>query len=81
MFAAIICSVVSASLLPIHYSSPAFFVHGDSPGKNSGVGCHDLLQSVFSIQESNTGSPALQEDSLPVELPGKPRVWNRVSQS
>ena len=22
-------------------------VHGDSPGKNTGVGCHELLQGVF----------------------------------
>ena len=25
-------------------------VHGDSPGKNSGVGCHALLQGIFSTQ-------------------------------
>ena len=46
-------SVVSASLLPIDYSSLAFFVHGDSPGKNSGVDWHALPQSIFSTQESN----------------------------
>ena len=27
----------------------------DSPGKNTGVGCHFLLQGIFLIQESNTG--------------------------
>ena len=26
----------------------------DSPGKNTGVGCHFLLQRIFPIQESNT---------------------------
>ena len=30
-------------------------VHGDSPGKNTGVGCHDLLQGIFPIQGSNPG--------------------------
>ena len=25
----------------------------DSPGKNTGVGCHFLLQGIFPIQESN----------------------------
>ena len=27
--------------------------HGDSPGKNHGVGCHSLLQGIFPIQELN----------------------------
>ena len=33
----------------------------DSPGKNTGVGCHALLQVVFSTQGSNLSllSPAL----------------------
>ena len=29
--------------------------HGDSPGKNTGVGCHALLQGIFPIQGSNLG--------------------------
>ena len=32
-------------------SPPGSSVHGDSPGKNTGVGCHALLQGIFSIQE------------------------------
>ena len=32
-------------------------VHGDSPGKNIGVGCHALLQGIFPTQESNPGLP------------------------
>ena len=27
-------------------------VHGDSPGKNTGVGCHALLQGIFPTQET-----------------------------
>ena len=38
---------------PIDYSPPGSFVHGDSPGKNTGVGCHALLQGIFPIQELN----------------------------
>ena len=45
-------------------SPPGSSVHGDSPGKNTGVGCHAFLQGIFSIQGSNPGSPALQADSL-----------------
>ena len=38
--------------------------------KNTGVASLSLLQEIFLTQES--GSPALQVDSLPAELPGKP---------
>ena len=29
----------------------------DSPGKNTAVGCHSLLQEIFSTQGSNMGLP------------------------
>ena len=48
-------------------------VHGDSPGKKTGVGCHALLQGIFLTQGWNPGPPALQVDSLPTEPPGKPK--------
>ena len=32
-------------------------VHGDSPGKNTGVGCHALLQRIFPTQGSNPCLP------------------------
>ena len=41
----------------INYSLPGSFIHEDSPGKNSGVGCHALLQGIFPIQGSNPGLP------------------------
>ena len=50
------------------YSPPDSSVHGDSPGKNTGVYCHTLLQGIFPTQVS----PALQVNSLPTEPPGKP---------
>ena len=30
-------------------------VHGDSPGKNTGAGCHALLQRIFLTRAWNTG--------------------------
>ena len=50
-------SVVSSSLLPMDCSLWGSSVHGDSPGKNIGVGCHALLQRIFPTQESNPGLP------------------------
>ena len=38
-------------------SLPCSSVHGDSPGKNTGVGCHSLLQGLFPTQGSNLGLP------------------------
>ena len=49
----------------------------DFPGKNTGVGCHFLLQGIFPSQGLN---PHLlhplywQADSLPLAPPGKPQL-------
>ena len=36
-------------------SPPGSSVHGDFPGKNTGVGCHALLQGIFPTQGLNSG--------------------------
>jgi len=61
-------SVLSDSLQPHGLHSPL-----NSPGQNTAVGSQvpspgDLPDPRFSLL-----SPALQADSLPAELPGKPR--------
>ena len=39
---------------PMNCSLVGSSVHGiDSPGKNTGMGCHPLLQEIFTTQESN----------------------------
>ena len=45
----------------------------NSPGQNTGVGSHSLLQGMFPTQGLKPRSPALQADSLPAEPPGKPK--------
>ena len=42
---------------PMGCSPPGSSVHGDSPGKNTGVGCHALLQGIFPTQGLNPGLP------------------------
>ena len=44
----------------------------DFPGKNTGVGCHGLLQGNPPNPGNKLRSPAFQADSLPAEPPGKP---------
>ena len=41
---------------------------GDFPGKNTGVGCHFLLERLYPIQ-------GWQADSLPLSHLGSPRAW------
>ena len=51
-----------------------FLCPWDSLGKNTGVGCHYLLQGVFLTQGPNLRLLHLlhwQEDSLPLAPPGK----------
>ena len=36
-------------------SPPGTSVHGDSPGKHTGMGCHALLLRIFPTQGSNPG--------------------------
>ena len=49
------------------------FLSWNSPGQNTGVGRLSLFQWIFPTQGIKPGSPALQVDSLPTELSGKPR--------
>ena len=54
----------------------------DSPGKNTSVGCGFLLQGNLpdpEIKPVPPEAPALQEDSLLMELPGKPKAFHRVT--
>ena len=42
------------------------------PGKNTGVGCHFLLQEIFLTQGSNSHLPQRHADSLPLSHLGNP---------
>ena len=56
------------------YDPPGSSVHGDSLGKNTGEGCHALLQGIFPTQESDPCLLCLlrwQAGSLPLAPPGK----------
>ena len=55
-----VCLVIQSCLTlcdPMDCSPPGSTVHGDSPVKNSGVGCHALLQGIFPTQGLNPGIP------------------------
>ena len=53
--AAVLCLVAQSSPTlcdPMDCSSPGSSVHWDSPGKNTGVGCHAIFQGIFLTQVS-----------------------------
>ena len=64
---------------PIDYSLPGSSVPGNSPDKNTEVGCHALHQGTRALPnlEIKPRSPALQVDSLSSEPPGKPRIFSQ----
>ena len=50
-------SVVSDSLQPHGLQPGRLLYPWDFPGKNTGVGCHFLIQGIFLTQRSNPGPP------------------------
>ena len=42
---------------PMDCNPPGSSVHGHSPGRNTGAGCHSLFQGIFPSQVSNPGLP------------------------
>ena len=56
----LLCAVAQSCLTlcdPMNCSPPGSSVHRDSPGKNTEVGGHALLQGIFPTQGSNPGLP------------------------
>ena len=76
-FLCLCCYLVAKSclfLIPWTIAPPDSSVHGITQGKNTGVGCHFLLQGIILIQESNPHLLQRQMDSLPLCYLGSPSV-------
>ena len=79
------CFLVKSCLTlcdPMNCNPPVSSVHGDSPGKNIGVGHHALLQGLFLTQGLNPHLLHLlhwQAGSLPLVPLGKQRPLARLS--
>ena len=67
-------SVVSNSCDPVDYNPAGSSVHGDSPGKNTGVGCHAVLQGIFRTQGSKCGLPHCRQIFYYLSHQGSPRI-------
>jgi len=60
-------------------SLPSSSVYGDFPGKNTGVGCHALLQGIFPTQGSNPGLPHSDGEESACSHQGNPRILEWVA--
>ena len=74
-----VCATLLHSCLTLYnrmdHGPPGSSVHGDSPGKNTRVGCYALLQGIFPTQGWKLWPFGLlhrQAGSLPLAPPGKP---------
>ena len=77
------CGLVSKfcpTFLQSHRLQPTrFLCPWDFPDKNTGMGCHFLLQGIFLIQGLNSPLLHWQVDSLPLSLLGSPeRIWEGI---
>ena len=70
-----VCAQLGPTLCdPMDGSPPGSSVCGILPGKNTGAGCHFLLQGIFPprIKPVSLVSPALAGRFFTTEPPGKP---------
>ena len=65
---------------PMDCSPPGSSVHGDSPGRNTGVGCHFLLQGIFLTQGLNPCLLHWQAGSLPLGATGEALYMTQITQ-
>ena len=59
---------------PMNCSLLVYFVRGDSPGKNTGVGCPALLQGIFPTQRLNSGLLQCRWVLYHLSHKGSPRI-------
>ena len=67
-------SVMPDSLRPHGLQPTSLLCPWDFPGKNTGMGCHFLLQGIFPTQGSNPGLLYCRQILLPSELQEKPKL-------
>ena len=78
----VLCLVAHSCLTlcgPMDSSPPGLSVHGDSPGKKTGLDWHALLQGIFPTQGSNPGLPHCEQILYHLSHQGNPRILEWVA--
>ena len=73
-------AVVSDSLQPHGLEPTRLLCPWDSPGKNTAVGNHSLLQAIFPTQEPNLGLLHSRRILYHLSLQGSPVVTDTVTE-
>ena len=79
---AVLCSVAQTCVTlrnPMDCSSPGSSVHGDSPGRNTGVGRHPLLQGIFPTQGLDPGFQHYWQILYCLSHQGNPKILEWVA--
>ena len=63
---------------PVDCGRPGSSAHGDSPGNNTGVGCHVLLRGIFPTQGSNPGLQNCRQILYCLSLQGSPTLLDAL---
>ena len=75
-----VTSIMFDSLWPYGpYSLPGSSVYGESPDKNTGVGCRAFLQGIFLTQGSNPSLPHCRQILNHLSHQGSPRILEWVA--
>ena len=78
----VLCLVAQSCLIlcdPMDCSPPGSSIHGDSPGRNTGVCCHAFLQGIFPTKGSNPGLPHCKRVLYHLSHQGSPRILEWVA--
>ena len=82
MLCIVLCLVTQSCLTlcdHIDCSPPGSLVHGDSQGKNTGVGCHARLQGIFPTQGLNPRLPHCRQILYHLSHQGSPKILEWVA--
>ena len=77
----VLCLVAQLCLTlcnPMNCSLPGSGIYKDTPGKNTGVGCHALFQRIFPTQGSNPSLPHCRQILYHLNHQGSPRTLEWV---
>ena len=77
---ACLCALSGLTLRPHGLQPTRLLCPWDFPDKNTGVGCHFLLQGILPIQRSKLRFLHCQEDSLPLSHPARLHFFQREEQ-
>ena len=78
-YGSVSCSVVSDSFHAHRLQPTRLLCPWNSPGKNTGMGSHSLLQGIFPTQGSNPGLPHRRQILYQLSHKGSPKILEWIA--